>query len=42
MLVKVKPANASITTTAMPDNIYITLLREQILEIRDLGLKVFD
>ena len=42
MLVKVKPANASITTTAMPDNIYITLLSEQILEIRDLGLKVFD
>ena len=42
MLVKIKPANASIVTTNMPDNIYITLLSEQILEMKDLGLKVYD
>ena len=42
MLVKIKPANASIATTNLPDNIYITLLSEQILEIKDLGLKVYD
>ena len=29
MLVKIKPANASIATTNTPDNIYITLLSEQ-------------
>ena len=38
----VKPAGASIPATEMPDNIYITMLSEQILEIKDLGLKVFD
>ena len=42
MLVKIKPANASIATTNMPDNIYITLLAEQVLEVKDLGLKVYD
>ena len=42
MLLKVKPANASTTNTNMPENVYITLLSEQILEIKDLGLKVFD
>ena len=30
MLVKIKPANASIATANMPDNLYITLLSEQI------------
>ena len=38
----VKPAGASIPATEMPDNIYITMLSEQILEITDLGLKVYD
>ena len=42
MLLRVKPANATINSADMPDNIYITLLSEQILEIKDLGLKVFD
>ena len=38
----VKPAGATIPATEMPDNIYITMLSEQILEIKDLGLKVYD
>ena len=38
----IKPAGASIPSTEMPINIYITLLSEQILEIKDLGLKVYD
>ena len=42
MLVKIKPVGTSIPTFDMPENIYITMLSEQILEIRDLGLKVFD
>ena len=42
MLVRVKPANGAINATDMPDNVYITMLSEQILEIKDLGLKVFD
>ena len=42
MLLRVKPANASINPTDMPDNVYITMLSEQILEIKDLGLKVYD
>ena len=42
MLLRVKPANASINATDMPDNVYITMLSEQILEIKDLGLKVYD
>ena len=42
MLVKIKPANASIPVANLPDNIYITLLSEQILKIKDLGLKVYD
>ena len=42
MLLRVKPAGATIPATEMPDTLYITMLSEQILEIRDLGLKVFD
>ena len=42
MFLRVKPANASINATDMPDNVYITMLSEQILEIKDLGLKVYD
>ena len=42
MLVKIKPANGSIANNFMPDNIYLILLSEQILEITDLGLKVYD
>ena len=38
----VKPAGSTIPVNEMPDNIYITLLSEQILEIKDLGLKVYD
>ena len=38
----VKPAGATIPANEMPDQIYITMLSEQILEIKDLGLKVFD
>ena len=42
MLLKVKPAGATIPANDMPDQLYITMLSEQILEIKDLGLKVFD
>ena len=42
MLLICKPANASINSADMPENVYITLLSEQILEIKDLGLKVYD
>ena len=42
MLLKVKPANGAITNTNMPETCYITLLSEQILEIKDPVLKVFD
>ena len=42
MLLRVKPAGATILATEMPDTLYITMLSEQILEIKDLGLKVFD
>ena len=42
MLLRVKPAGATIPANEMPDTLYITMLPEQILEIKDLGLKVFD
>ena len=42
LLLRVKPAGATIPATEMPDTMYITMLSEQILEIKDLGLKVFD
>ena len=42
MLLRVKPAGAAIPATEMPDTMYITMLSEQILEVKDLGLKVFD
>ena len=42
MLVKIKPTGTSIPTADMPENINITMLSEQILEIKDLGLKVYD
>ena len=42
MLLRVKPAGATIPATEMPDTMYITMLSEQILEVKDLGLKVYD
>ena len=42
MLLRVKPAGATIPANEMPDTLYVTLLSEQVLEIKDLGLKVFD
>ena len=39
---KVKPAGATIPANDMPDQVYIIMLSEQILEIKDLGLKVYD
>ena len=42
MLLRIKPAGATIPATEMPDTMYITMLSEQILEVKDLGLKVFD
>ena len=42
MLIRVKSAGATIPVDDMPDEMFITMLSEQILEIRDLGLKVFD
>ena len=38
----IKAARSAIPANEMPDNIYITMLSEQILEIKDLGLKVYD
>ena len=42
MLLRVKPAGGTIPAAEMPDTMYITMLSEQILEIKDLGLKVYD
>ena len=42
MLIRVKPAGASIPVDDMPDEMFVTLLSEQVIEIKDLGLKVFD
>ena len=42
MLIRVKSAGTSIPANDMPDEMFITLLSEQILEVKDLGLKVFD
>ena len=42
MLIRVKPAGASIPVDDMPDEMFITMLSEQVIEIKDLGLKVFD
>ena len=42
MLLRVKPAGATIPANEMPDTLYVTMLSEQILEIKDLGLKVFE
>ena len=40
MLIRVKPAGASIPVDDMPDEMFITMLSEQVIEIKDLGLKV--
>ena len=43
MLVKVKPLNQGVLTSAlMPDRIYITLLSEQIVSIKDSGIELLD
>ena len=42
MLIKIRPAGATIAANDMPDQLYAALLSEQVLEIRDLGLNVFD
>ena len=42
MLLRVKPAGETIPANEMADTLYITMLSEQILEIRGLGFKVFD
>ena len=42
MLLRVEPAGATIPAEEMPNTMYIPMLSEQILEKRDLGLKVFD
>ena len=42
MLLRVKPANSTRNPADMPDNVYITMLSEQILEMKDFGLKVYD
>ena len=42
MLLRDKPAGATIPAEEMPDTMYIAMLSEQILEIKDSGLKVFD
>ena len=42
MQIRVKSTGASIPSIDMPDAVYITMLSEQSLEIRDLGIIVFD
>ena len=42
MLVRIKPAGASIPVDDMPDEMFITMLSEQVKEVKDLGLKVYD
>ena len=43
MLVKVKPLNQGVlNSTLMPDRIYITLLSEQIVSIKDSGIELLD
>ena len=42
MLLKVKPAGATIPANDMPDQLYVTMLSEQALEVKDLGLKVYE
>ena len=43
MLVKVKPLNQNVlTSTLMPDRIFITLLSEQTINIKDTGKSVLD
>ena len=42
MLIRVKNAGATIPANEMPDQFYVTMLSEQVLELRDLGLRVFD
>ena len=42
MLLRVKPAGTTIPANEMPENIYITMLSERILEVQDLGLNVYD
>ena len=41
LLAEIKPANVSTFTTNMPDPTYTTLHSDGILEIKDLGLKVY-
>ena len=43
MLIKVKPLNQGVLTSSlMPDRIYITLLSEQIVSIKDSGIELLD
>ena len=42
MLIRVEPAAATIPVDDMPGEMFVTMLSEQIVEIKDLGLKVFD
>ena len=37
MLLRVKPAGATIPASEMPDTMYITMLSQQILKVKDLG-----
>ena len=41
LLIRVKPVG-NMATASMPDTIYITLLSEQILSIRDAGVQILD
>ena len=42
MLVRIKLAGASVPVDDMPHEKFSTMLSEQVLEKKDLGLKVFD
>ena len=41
LLIRVKPVGNMVTAN-MPDTIYITLVSEQILSIRDAGVQILD
>ena len=41
LLIRCKPSGSMITAL-MPDTIYITLVSEQILSIRDAGVQILD
>ena len=42
IIIKVRPASGTSTMTKIADLMYITLVNNQILEVCDVGISVFD